>query len=417
MLVILAWVALAVTVSFAVPWLETVGREHSVPLAPRDSPAVQAMQRMGKVFGESDSDSFAMLVLESQKPLGEDARSYYDGLISALRGDTKHVEHVQDLWGDRLTAPGAQSPDGKAAYVQLNLAGNQGTTLGQDSIAAVRNIVARSSPPAGLNVYVTGPAALVADMQHAGDRSMLKMTLLGAAIIFSVLLFVYRSVFTVIALLITVGTELFAARGIVSFLADHEIIGLSTFAINLLVALTMAAGTDYGIFFFGRYQEARQAGEDREMAFFTTFRSVSPVVLGSGLTIAGAMLCLSLTRMPIFQTIGVPCAVGMVVAVAIAVTLVPAVIAVGGRVGLFDPTRRIAVAAVAPNRHGDRSLARSDPGRHFGYLPGRPVGTSGLPDELQRPAVHSQRRPGECGVRGRRPTLQPIPDDAGHSGG
>ena len=116
---------------------------------------------------------------------------------------------------------------------------------------------------------------------------------------------------------------------------------LSTFAVNLLVALAMAAGTDYGIFFFGRYQEARQAGEDRETAYYTTFRGVVPVVLGSGLTIAGAMLCLSFTRMPIFQTMGVPCAVGMVVSVVIALTLVPAVLTVGSRFGLLDPKRAI----------------------------------------------------------------------------
>ena len=341
MLIILAWVALTLVVSFGVPWLETVGRQHSVPLAPHDAPAVQAMQRMGSDFKESDSDSFAMLLIEGQQPLGDDAHTYYDGLIRALRSDTKHVEHIQDLWGDRLTAAGAQSADGKAVYAQLNLAGNQGTTLGQDSIAAVRNIVAQTPPPPGLKVYVTGPAALASDMQHAGDRSILKMTVIGAVIIFVVLLLVYRSVVTVVVLLITVGIELFAARGIVAFLADHNVVVLSTFAINLLVALAMAAGTDYGIFFFGRYQEARQAGEDRETAYYSTYRGVAPVVLGSGLTIAGAMLCLSFTRLPIFQTIGVPCAVGMLVAVAVAITLVPAVLTVGSRFGLFEPKRAI----------------------------------------------------------------------------
>jgi putative drug exporter of the RND superfamily len=61
------------------------------------------------------------------------------------------------------------------------------------------------------------------------------------------------------------------------------------------------------------------------------------------LTIAGAVLCLSFTRIPIFQTIGFPCAVGMLVAVAVALTLVPAVLAVGSRFGLFDPKRRIGV--------------------------------------------------------------------------
>jgi len=353
-LIILAWVAITVYVTFFVPWLETVGRDHSVPMAPQDAPAVVAMHRMGSVFQESTSDSFAMLVMEGQQELGDDAHAYYDTLMRALKSDTKHVEHVQDLWGDRLTASGAQSKDGKAVYIQLNLAGNQGTTLGGQSISAVRDIVQNTPPPPGIKVYVTGPAALVADMQHAGDHSMIKMTAVGGVLIFIVLLFVYRSIFTVLGVLLTVGIEVLIARGAVAFLADNNVIGLSTFATALLVALAMAAGTDYGIFFFGRYHEARQAGEDIETAFYSTFRSVSPVVLGSGLTIAGAMLCLSFTRIPIFQSMGVPSAVGMFVAVAVAVTLVPAVLAVGARLGLFDPKvllrnrrwRRIGTAVV-----------------------------------------------------------------------
>ncbi|MCV7175814.1 RND family transporter [Mycolicibacterium sphagni] len=342
--IILTWLAVTVLVTFFVPWLETVSRDHSVPMAPQDAPSVIAMQRMGSNFKESDSDSFAMLVMEGQQELGADAHTYYDGLIRALKSDTKHVQHVQDLWSDRLTASGAQSKDGKAVYIQLNLAGNTGTTLGQQSIAAVRSIAEQNAAPPGIKVYVTGPAALVSDMQHAGDHSMIKMTAVGAVIILAVLLFVYRSIVTVLGLLLTVGLEVLIARGAVAFLADHNVIGLSTFATSLLVGLAMAAGTDYGIFFFGRYQEARQAGEDVESAYYSTFRSVAPVVLGSGLTIAGAMLCLSVTRIPIFQSMGIPSAVGLFVAVAVAVTLVPAILATGGRLKLFDPKHRIKTA-------------------------------------------------------------------------
>ncbi|PQM45851.1 Siderophore exporter MmpL4 [Mycobacterium talmoniae] len=342
-LIILAWIALVLVVTLAIPSLEEVGQEHSVSLSPQDAPSVQAMLRMGKDFKESDSDSFAMIVLEGQQPLGDDAHAYYAGLMRDLRDDPKHVEHVQDLWGDRLTASGVQSDDGKATYVQLNLAGNQGTTLGDESVAAVRNIVQRTPPPPGVKVYVTGPAPLNSDMQHSGNKSILKITAVTVAMIFTMLLLVYRSVITVVLLLTMVGIELAAARGIVAFLGHSNVLVLSTFAINLLVSLGIAAGTDYGIFFFGRYQEARQAGQDREQAYYTTYRGVAPVVLASGLTIAGAIFCLSFARMPYFQTIGVPCAVGMLVAVAVALTLVPAALAVGSRVGLFDPKRRIRV--------------------------------------------------------------------------
>ena len=350
--IILAWLGLIVIANLAsvgwnwaaaIPSLERVGQQHSVSLMPKDAPSVQALTHMGKVFKESDSDSSAMIVLEGQQPLGDDAHQYYAELVRELRGDPKHVEHVQDLWGDRLTASSVQSPDGKATYVQLNLAGNQGTTLGDESVAAVRNIVDRIPPPPGVKTYVTGQAPLASDMQHSGNNSILKITVVTVVIIFSVLLLVYRSIVTVILLLVMVGVELAAARGIVAFLGHNDLLVLSTFGINMLVFLSIAAGTDYGIFFFGRYQEARQAGEDPETAYFTTFRGVAPVVLASGLTIAGAIFCLSFTRLPYFQTMGISCAVGMLVAVAVAVTLVPAGIVVASRFGLLEPKRQLRV--------------------------------------------------------------------------
>ena len=348
--IILAWLAVILITTLAsvgwnwasaIPSLERVGEEHSVSLMPQDAPSVQAMTHMGKVFKESDSDSFAMIVLEGQQPLGDAAHQYYAGLVRDLRNDPKHVEHVQDLWGDRLTSSSVQSPDGKAAYVQLNLAGNQGTTLGDESVAEVRNIVNRTPPPPGVNVYVTGPAPLASDMQHSGNKSILKITMVTVVIIFTLLLLVYRSIVTVILLLVMVGVELAAARGIVAFLGHNDVLVLSTFSINMLVFLSIAAGTDYGIFFFGRYQEARQAGEDPETAYYSTYRGVAPVVLASGLTIAGAILCLSFTRLPYFHSMGIPCAVGMIVAVAVAVTLVPAGIVVASRFGLLEPKRTI----------------------------------------------------------------------------
>ena len=116
-------------------------------------------------------------------------------------------------------------------------------------------------------------------------------------VIIVMLLLVYRSIITVLLTLVMVVLQLAAARGVVAFLGYHEIIGLSTFATNLLVTLAaIAAGTDYAIFLIGQYQEARAAGEDREQAFYTMYHGTAHVVLGSGLTIAGATFCLSFTR-------------------------------------------------------------------------------------------------------------------------
>jgi putative drug exporter of the RND superfamily len=341
--IIVGWIALIAVLTVTVPQLEVVGQMQAVSMSPKEAPSVIAMMRVGKVFKEFDSDSSAMIVLEGDQPLGEDAHRFYDDMVDKLRADTKHVEHIQDFWGDPLTRVGAQSEDGKAAYVQVYLRGNMGEALGNESVTALQKLVAGLSPPSGVKVFVTGGSALQADQQIAGDRSVRIIELVTVAVIILMLLFFYRSIVTVLLVLAMLVLGLSVTRGVVAFLGYHDLIGLSTFATQLLVTLAIAATTDYAIFLIGRYQEARTIGEDRETAFYTMFRGTAHVVLGSGMTIAGATFCLSFTRLPYFQTLGIPLAVGMVVAVLVALTLGPAIITVASRFGLLEPKRAMRI--------------------------------------------------------------------------
>lgn len=337
--ILVVWLLLTVALNVFVPPIESVARNHAVTMSPQDAPAMIAAKHIGKTFHESDSDSIAMIVLESDHPLGDEAHRYYDGLVQKLQADPKHVQHVQNIWGDPLTAAGVQSRDGKAAYVQLNLAGNQGSTLGNESIKAVREIVDRSGPPANLKAYVTGPAALTTDMNEAADKSMFIMMGVTGVVIMIMLFIAYRSISTMLLVLVMVGFEMGTARGLVALLGNNGLLGFSTFVVAMLSSLAIAAGTDYAIFLIGRYQEARQAGEDRETAYYTMFRGTSHIILGSGLTIAGATFCLHLARLSYFKALGIPSALGLLVVVAGAMTAAPAVVAVASRFGLLDPKR------------------------------------------------------------------------------
>ncbi len=342
--VILGWIAVIAVLNVIVPQLETVGQLRSVSMTPDQAPSMIAMKQVGHNFEEFDSNSSAMIVLEGENPLGNDAHAFYDEMIKKLEADSAHVEHIQDFWSDPLTAAGAQSNDGKAAYVQVYLRGNQGEALANESVKAVQEIVHNLQPPNGVKAYVTGPAALAADQHIAGDRSMRLIETVAFIVIIATLLLVYRSIITVLLVLVMVVLELSAARGVVAFLGFHDIIGLSTFATTLLVTLAIAASTDYAIFLIGRYQEARAAGEDRESAYYTMFGGTAHVVLGSGLTIAGATYCLSFTRLPWFQSLGVPLAIGMAICVFAALTLGPAVITVASRFGkVLEPKRAMRV--------------------------------------------------------------------------
>lgn len=337
--ILIGWFLLTLGINVLVPQIETVAREHAVTMSPHDAPAMIATRHIGATFDEFDSDSMAMVVLEGDTELGDEARTYYQDLVRALRADSAHVQHVQDVWGDPLTAAGVQSRDGKAAYVQVNLAGDQGGTEGIRSVEAVRTILEHSPPPAGLKVYLTGSAALTADMNEAADQSMLLMMGVTGVVIMIMLLITYRSVVTMLLVLVMVGFEMGTARGVVALLGDMGVLGFSTFVVAMLSSLAIAAGTDYAIFLIGRYQEARRSGEDRESAYYTMFRGTAHIIVGSGLTIAGATLCLHFARLSYFKALGIPSAIGLVVVVAGALTAAPAVVVVASRFGLLDPTR------------------------------------------------------------------------------
>ncbi len=338
--IIIGWIAIVAILNTVVPQLEAVGKLRAVSMSPNDAPSLIATKSVGKVFQEYDTSSSVMIVLEGDQPLSGPAHQFYDQMVRALRADTTHVQHVQDFWGDTLTAKGAQSRDGKAAYVQVYISGDQGETLANESVDAVRRMVAETPAPDGVKAYVTGPAATSSDQNHVGDASMEVIEMVTFAVIAVMLLMVYRSVISTLIVLAMVVLELSGARGLVALLGYHGAFGLTTFATNLTVTLAIAAATDYAIFLIGRYQEARRAGESRESAYYSMFHGTAHVVLASGLTIAGATLCLHFTRLPYFQTMGFPLAAGMTMVVAMALTLGPALISVLTRFGrVLEPRR------------------------------------------------------------------------------
>lgn len=337
--IILIWVLYTAATNLLVPQVEKVGMANAVSMSPQDAPAVIAAKRMGHKFGESESDSIAMVVLVGDQALGEEAHRYYDTLVSKFEEDGEHVEHVHSFWGDMITAAGVQSSDGRAAYVQLNLAGDQGSTQGNKSVDAVREVIRDTPPPPGLQAYVTGPAPLTTDSLEASDRGMIKMTVVTMIVITIMLALVYRSVSTVLLILAIVGVEMGAARGTVAVVGRLGLMDFSTFSVPLMTALSIAAGTDYAIFLIGRYHEARQNLEEPESAYYTAFHGVGHVILGSGLTIAGAMLTLRLTRLAYFNSLAYPSAMALIIVVAAAMTVAPAILVVASRRGLLDPKR------------------------------------------------------------------------------
>ena len=348
--IIIFWVLVAVVTNVFVPSLDDTTAANAGPLVARDAPSAQAAIIQGNDFKESDFTSVAVFLLQTNnRKLGEQDHQYYNEVVRRLLDDTKHVASVQDLWGKPVTMSGTQSADAEATTLTVRPVGDLGSSSANESIDEIRKIVADIPKPAGLDAYITGPAPLASDTLHSADKSLAKLTIVTIVLIIVLLLIAYRSITIALIPLFGVLTTLAAARGIVSFLVENRVISISSFASNLLVSLVLGASTDYAIFYLGRYQEARQKERDKESSYYESVANVPHVILGSGIAITGATLCLSLTHLDHFRTFGPPCAVSMVVAVLAAFTLGPALLTMGSKIGWIQPRKA----------RGTRSGARS----------------------------------------------------------
>ncbi|MCV7243771.1 RND family transporter [Mycobacterium mantenii] len=339
--IIFFWGLLAVTTNTFMPQVERVAEELAGPMVPHYAPSQRALLHIGEKFHESNSTNLTMVVFEANRKLGDQDHRYYDDLMRRLQNDTKHVQYVMDLWGKPFTAAGAQSVDGKCTYVLLRLAGDIGQIEANQSVDAVRDVIKKDTPPPGLKVYVSGAAPLASDTLSIANASLNNVTIVTICLIVVMLLLVYRTPSTLLVPLLGVLIEMLVAKGVVSTLGHYGYIELSSFAVNIVIALTLGAGTDYGIFLMGRYHEARQAGESREDSFYIAYKGVAPIIIGSGLTIAGACYCLTFARLNYFHTMGPAVAITMLFTIAAAMTLGPAVLTVGSLFGMFDPRTNV----------------------------------------------------------------------------
>lgn len=343
--IVLFWVLAAAVTNIFVPSIEANTEANAEAMVPRDAPSSQAAIIQGEAFGESGYTSAGVILLETTgRRLDERDHRYYDELVRRLADDHEHVQSLLDLWGKPSTMSGQQSADGQAATLTIRPTGDLGDAASNHSVEAIRDIVAEIPKPDGLAVYVSGPSPLASDTLGAADASMFTLTIVTVVIIIAMLLLAYRSVtralLPLVGVLITLGT----ARGVVSFLVGTHTLGISSFAMNMVVALVLGVSTDYGIFYIGRYHEARRRGLDREQAYYESVTNTSHVILGSGVAISGATLCLTLTKLEYFRTLGPPCFVAMVVAVAAALTLGPALLALASRISYLEeprPTSRV----------------------------------------------------------------------------
>lgn len=272
--------------------------------------------------GQPESDQAVMVFARA----GGLSRADLAAVTSARSGVERLVGRVRGL-----AAPGPlqRSPDGQAVTFTLAVTAPQHsvTSVDSDAVKAVRQVVDASAADNGLQVAVTGDAAITADGGSGTQTALLLSALVIVAII---LLLVYRSpILWLLPLLGALGAIVVAqaaAHGLAS--AGLTVSSLST---AILIVLVFGAASDYALLLTHRYREELRRHATAEDAMAAAMRRSLPTLVASAATVTGAMLCLLAAESASLHGLGPVGAVAIVSALLAQTTLLPALLLVVGR--------------------------------------------------------------------------------------
>ncbi|MFI2631821.1 MMPL family transporter [Streptomyces collinus] len=239
-------------------------------------------------------------------------------------GNKKAVEKAVAGLGDGTQVAGAVDPfaaktvskDGTTAFATVTY------KVGPNDLTdASRSHLERTIDQArdsGLTVEAGG-TALAAEGGPGGMAEVI-----GVAIAAVVLLITFGSLaaagLPLLTAVIGVGVSM------ATILALSSALGLSTTTGTLAMMLGLAVGIDYALFVVSRYREERAKGRTPQEATGTAVGTAGSAVVFAGLTVVIALAGLAVVGIPMLTKMGLAAAGAVVVAVLIALTLVPALL-------------------------------------------------------------------------------------------
>jgi RND superfamily putative drug exporter len=242
--------------------------------------------------------------------------------IVTLLDDVKNAPHVVEV--DSPFAPGGQrqiSQDGTTAYadVDLDKLGNEITVA--DAKLLIDRI--RKADGDGLQVETGGQVATMAQSGQIGSEGI---GFLAAAVI---LLVTFGSA---VAMGLPLLTAVFGI-GIASALAEllRHVVPVPDWAPSVALMIGLGVGIDYALFIVTRYRSGLAEGQDPREATTTAIGTAGRAVLFAGCTVVISMLGMLLMSQPFTAGVAFSAVLAVLVIMAAAVTLLPAVLGFAGR--------------------------------------------------------------------------------------
>ncbi|WP_256841953.1 MMPL family transporter [Ornithinimicrobium cryptoxanthini] len=278
-------------------------------------------------------ESTEAVALQQQLPTEETAAAVIlfttDGSISGQLGELEQVVAGLDTGVEGPPAFVQPAEDDTAALSVVNVPAETATDVGE-SVSELRSNLLEAAPD-GVTAQVTGPAGIRADLTEVFAGANTTLLAFTASVVALLLLVTYRSPFLWLIPLSVVGL----ADRTAALLATQVLAGFGVSwdesTIGILSVLVFGAGTNYALLLISRYRDELRTRESRHEAMAHAVKRAAEAILASAATVVVGVLTLLLSVFPTTRGLGLASAVGIVVAAAFVLLVLPAALVLFGR--------------------------------------------------------------------------------------
>ena len=314
-----AWIALGASLLALVVLFGIFGGAQA-PVRTAHAPADSESSRVSDVLDAfPDSDRQPVLVVATR----DDNETLADSDLAEL----DELLPVLNTHADADPSGPLVSDDARAAVLVVPIAVGADNTETGAIIEAMRTALADHAPD-GLQLQVTGGPAFGADVASAFDGADLTLLVVTIAIVAVLLILTYRSPVLWLIPLTVIGVADGLAGRVTA--AAGSAWGLA-FDAGIISVLVFGAGTNYALLLISRYREELQRTEDHRVALATAWRATLPAILASNVTVVLALATLVFAAIPLTRGLGIPAAIGLLIALAAVLLVLPPFLAVWGR--------------------------------------------------------------------------------------
>jgi RND superfamily putative drug exporter len=249
---------------------------------------------------------------------------------AAVQALTTRLQRVPQVTGavNAYTSPDPmlRATDGHASLIVVSIR-NSGDMMSQAMTVDTMRAVVHGAVP-GAQILVGGDVAVMRDSMIAVQKDLIGGTLIALPVVLIALFFIFRgwrpALLPIFAALGTIAGALLLLLGMT------HLTTVATYATDVIILFGLALAVDYSLLMVNRFREARAAGQNITGAVGHTAATAGRTVTFSALTVAASLAGLFAFGNPVFTTVALSGIATVLIALATALTLIPALLGIWG---------------------------------------------------------------------------------------